>query len=95
MFLKRPEVKRIEKDYKILAEFMGQMRDMSSWTKFLDKPEQKIYYRKEDNLSPVTCYMEGLVNAPMINIVSIIGEVESFKDWMPITPVSDIIHEVT
>ena len=39
MFLKRPEVKRIEKDYKILAEFMGQMRDMSSWTKFLDKPE--------------------------------------------------------
>lgn len=68
---------------------------MSAWTRFVDKPDQKIYYKKEDGLSPLTCYVEGIINAPMINVVNIMGEVEHFKDWMPITPVSNILKEVT
>ena len=39
--------------------------------------------------------MEGIINAPMINIVTIIGEVDLYTHWMPITPVSKVISEVT
>ena len=39
--------------------------------------------------------MEGIVNAPMINIAAILGEVGEYKDWMPITPVSDVLKELT
>lgn len=39
--------------------------------------------------------MEGIISAPMIDVLSIIAEVELFKEWIPITPVSDIIKELT
>lgn len=39
--------------------------------------------------------MEGVVNAPMINVATILGEVEEYKEWMPITPVSDVHKEIT
>lgn len=39
--------------------------------------------------------MEGLVNAPMINVATILGEVAEYKEWMPITPISDIQKELT
>ena len=55
----------------------------------------KIYYKKEPDLSLITCYIEGLIKAPMINVLAIAGEAECFKEWMPITPVSDIVKEVT
>ena len=38
-FLKRPEVKRSEKNYKIVTEFQRESKDLQSWTKFIDKPE--------------------------------------------------------
>lgn len=46
-------------------------------------------------MSSVTCYMEGIVNSPMINVATILGEVEEYKEWMPITPVSKVQKEVT
>ena len=38
-FLKTEEVKRIEKDIKILNEFTKEMQNLDKWTKFVDKPE--------------------------------------------------------
>ena len=46
-------------------------------------------------MSPVTCYIEGLVNAPMINVVAFMAEVEMYKEWLPITPISTVLKEVT
>ena len=93
--MKKPEVKRVEKDFKILNEFTKEMANIDKWTKFVDKADQKIYYKKEEGLSPVTCYIEGVINAPLINVITIMGEVELFKNWMPITPVSEVLKEVT
>lgn len=39
--------------------------------------------------------MEGVINAPMINIATILGEVELYKCWLPITPVSDVLKDLT
>lgn len=94
-FLKKPEVKCIEKDFKILNEFTMELSNLNSWTKFFEKGDQKIYYKKEEGLSSLTCFMEGMINAPMINVATILGEVELYKEWLPITPVSDIIKELT
>lgn len=88
-------MKRTEKDFKILNEFTREMNNVGSWTKFVDKPEQKIYYRKEENLSPITCYIEGVIDAPMMNIIAIMAEVEQYKNWLPITPISTVLKEVS
>jgi len=94
-FLRKEEVKKIEKDFKILNEFTSVMKDMSSWTKFVDKPDSKIYYKKEEGLSPITCFIETTINAPVLNAVAICAEVAHYKEWLPITPVSDVIKELT
>ena len=39
--------------------------------------------------------MEGLVKAPMINVATILAEVELFKEWIPITPISEMIKELS
>jgi hypothetical protein len=31
----------------------------------------------------------------MLDVVTIMGEVEMFKEWMPITPVSTVLKELT
>lgn len=46
-------------------------------------------------MSNVTCYIEGMINAPMINAVAIVAEVEFYKNWLPITPVSEILKEIS
>ena len=94
-FFKLPEVKRIEKDYKIYQDFLRETADLSKWTKFTDTKDQKLYYKQEKDLTPLTCYMEGVVNSSILNVGLICGEVDYFKDWLPITPVSEILKSLT
>ena len=68
---------------------------MTSWTRFIDNSDVKIFYKQEEGLSPITCFIEGVINAPLINVLTIIGSVEQFKEWMPITPISTVLKEVT
>lgn len=68
---------------------------MSSWKKFIDNEDNKIYYKQEEGLSPITCYLEGIINASVLNVGLIMGDVEGYKDWLPITPISDILKSVT
>lgn len=71
------------------------MANISTWTRFADKSELKIYYKKEEGLSPVTCYIEGIINAPIMDVLTIMGEVDMYKNWMPITPISIVLKEIT
>mmetsp|Transcript_11310 Transcript_11310/g.11345 ORF Transcript_11310/g.11345 Transcript_11310/m.11345 type:complete len:135 (-) Transcript_11310:336-740(-) len=80
---------------KILSEFMKELNHLHTWTKFLENNEVKIFYKKEEGLSPLTVFIEGMINAPVMNVIAIVGTVDLYKDWMPITPVSDILKEVT
>eukprot|EP00349_Pseudokeronopsis_sp_Brazil_P001029 CAMPEP_0202963002 /NCGR_PEP_ID=MMETSP1396-20130829/7011_1 /ASSEMBLY_ACC=CAM_ASM_000872 /TAXON_ID= /ORGANISM="Pseudokeronopsis sp., Strain Brazil" /LENGTH=221 /DNA_ID=CAMNT_0049683889 /DNA_START=94 /DNA_END=759 /DNA_ORIENTATION=+ len=94
-FLKREEVRRLEKDMKILHEFMKELSTLNTWTRFMDSPDVKIFYKKDEQLSPITVYIEGIINAPLVNVLAIVADPEGYKDWMPITPVSTILKEVT
>mmetsp|Transcript_19942 Transcript_19942/g.18949 ORF Transcript_19942/g.18949 Transcript_19942/m.18949 type:complete len:133 (+) Transcript_19942:181-579(+) len=80
---------------KILNEFMKELDNLNKWTKFMEKEELKIYYKKEEGLSPITVFLEGIINAPAINVLAIVGAVDCYKDWMPLTPVSEVLKEVT
>ena len=57
--------------------------------------ETKVYYRKEDGKSLYTFYLEKIVNAPIFNLMSVIAEAQTFKEWIPLLYKSDITHEVS
>lgn len=68
---------------------------MKDWTKHTDKDDFKVYYRHDKGDKNLTLYLEGLINAPLINLFSILAEVQLFKDWIPLNKQSDIIGEVS
>jgi hypothetical protein len=39
--------------------------------------------------------MEKLIDAPLFNVISVIAEAQTFKDWVPMNYRSDILHEVS
>lgn len=73
------------------------MKDGSSgeWNKFIDTERTKIYYFREPNRNLYSFYCEKQVDAPMFNVVPIIAEAQTFKDWIPLLYKSEITHELS
>lgn len=95
-FNNKEEIKLLRKDYLILTEYLESIRgDMRGWTKHTDKEHRKVYYKHEKDLQGITIYLEAVIEAPMINLFTVIGEVGLFKHWVPITKESKIIGEVS
>jgi hypothetical protein len=88
-------MRMLRKDFQIIYECMHEIREMRDWTRHTDTPQQKIYYRQEKGQKTLTLYLEGLIKAPIINVVSIFAEVQLLKEWVPLTKVSDLIGEVS
>lgn len=65
------------------------------WLRFTDYPTLKVYYRLENGRSLYTFYCEKLIQAPLFNVLSVIAEAQTYKDWIPLLYKSDITHEVS
>ena len=86
----------LRKDYLILTEYLDVIRgDMRDWTRHTDKEKIKVFYKQEKSLKTITIYLEGVVEAPMIHLFSVMGEVELFKNWVPLTKKSNLLGEVS
>lgn len=44
-------------------------------------------------MNALTLYLEQLIEAPLLNLFAILGEVDLFKHWVPLTKKSDIKGE--
>lgn len=66
----------------------------SIWVKYADAPGEKIYYRQEKGGAHTT-YTETLVNAPLIDVLSVLSDVENYKKWVSIVTHSEILAEVS
>ena len=59
----------------------------------MDSEDLKLYYRKDPNSNLQTFYQEKIVNAPIFDLISILREVNTFKDWWPLLYKSEQTHE--
>ena len=48
-----------------------------------EKAKYRVWYKEEVETSSYTFRVEGMVNAPLFNILSVIYEFELFKTWFP------------
>ena len=65
------------------------------WKKFKNADDFKIYYKKEPDKSLYTFYSEKVINAPVFNLIAVLREVPSYKDWVPMMAKSDIPIELS
>lgn len=75
-----------------LTELSGEMSD---WVRHTEKDTTKIFYKKEEGFNGLTIYMEGVINAPLINLFSVLAEVELFKDFVPTIQQSNLLASVS
>jgi len=47
---------------------------MKDWIIYDDKPEKKIYYRKDEGFANLTVYLEKVIEAPMLNFMALLAE---------------------
>ena len=94
-FLALEEVVAIRGDRELFDYFYKQVDSAASWTSFYDEPTRKVKYMYEDGCSLVSCLSEAIVDAPLVDVLSLFGEVAMFKDWFPNVTECAIVKEVT
>ena len=52
-------------------------------------------YKREEDLRFISVYIEAVINAPLMHLFAVLGEVELFTSWVPITAESKIIASLT
>lgn len=76
-----------------MDHFLEELKDMKGWNKHTDKEDYKIYYRQEEGLKIISLFIEGIINAPLINIMALLAEVDLFNEWVPLCKESKLVGE--
>jgi hypothetical protein len=82
-FLTSPEVKAVKDDFELFHYYFETTSHLGEWTKYYDEPTRKVKYKYEDGLTYVSCLCEGIIEAPLMNLVALFCEIDLFKDWFP------------
>lgn len=94
-FLTSPEVKAVKEDFELFNYYFETTSNLDEWTKYYDEPTRKVKYKYEDGLTYVSCLCEGIIEAPLMNLVALFCEIDLFKDWFPNVTACDEIKQVT
>ena len=65
------------------------------WYKFANGEDMKIWYKQEEGKNLYSVYCEKIIEAPIENFLSILAEAQLFKEWVPLTYKSEILHETS
>lgn len=94
-FLNSSEVKAIRDDKELFDYFFKTMEHEGEWTQYYDEPTRKVKYKYEEGLTLVSCLCEAVIEAPLMNLVSLFCEIDLFKDWFPNVTSCEAVKEVT
>jgi hypothetical protein len=62
----------------------------TGWCEFHNKENTKVMYKKEPNNNMLTYYCEQTINAPLKNVIAVIAEAQTIKEWVPMMYRSEI-----
>lgn len=65
------------------------------WQRYTDLEHEKVYYRQDKGTKFHTTYIETLVKAPMLDVISVLSEVSSYKDWVSVITHSELLSEAS
>lgn len=75
--------------------FYEQIDEKNNWTLYFDEPTRKVKYKYEDGLKLVSCLSEAIIEAPLVDVLSLFAEIDLFKDWFPNVTACSIINQVS
>jgi hypothetical protein len=98
---KSVEIQMMKTDLKTLErsmKYVHMVRNGSygdEWYKYIDKEDMKILYKQDGGAGLYTFYLEKVVKAPLFDLLSVVAEVQTYKDWVPLMYKSEFFNEVS
>jgi hypothetical protein len=66
-------------------KFMESINSTEGWTIDSSSTKRiKVSYKKEEGQPTCTIKLEGIMHAPMLNLVSLANETDLFHTWIPL-----------
>ena len=86
-------------DWKSLCEsnevFDKADTDPSDWNQFINGEDLKIWYRKPSDPGVYHFYFDKYINAPVENTLVIMGELQKFKEWVPMVYDTEFTYKMS
>jgi hypothetical protein len=76
--LENVEVESVE-----AKRIMHEIESEEGWQLCTDKDEIQTFYRREENEKLHAIKIQGTIDSPMFNVLSIFYEIDLYKTWMP------------
>ncbi|TNV82229.1 hypothetical protein FGO68_gene12566 [Halteria grandinella] len=97
------EALMLQEEIQAVGEFLKELetvqKDSESkkhlWLKYSDLPHEKIYYRQDEGTKFHTNYIETLVQAPILDVVSVLADVEQYRTWVSVITHSKLLSEAS
>lgn len=94
------EFQSFKTDFEIYDETIERVRKIKNdeddnWKKFANGENLKLFYKQEPGNSLYSFYGEKVIDAPIFNVLSILAEAQTYKDWVPFTYKSEILYETS
>ncbi len=94
-FLNSDEVLATKDDIEMFSYFFEELEKTNEWISYYDEPTRKLRYKYEESSPMVSCLLEAIVDAPMMHVLSLLCEIDLFKNWFPNVTSCDIIKELS
>jgi hypothetical protein len=72
---------------------LREIESEEGWELCADKDDIQTYYRKEENEKLHALKIQGTIDSPMFDVISIFYEVDLYKTWMPRMTLSRILKQ--
>ncbi len=84
----------MHEDKELFTYFFEQIKE-SDWVSYYNEPTRKVRYKYEQGCNLVSCISEAIIEAPLVNVISLFGEIDMFKDWFPNVTDCKVLRQVT
>ena len=94
-FLNSEEVVTLVEDKELFDYYFTVMDSIDGWTEYYNEPTKKVRYKYEEGMSLVSCLCEAIIDAPIMNVLSLFIEMDLFHQWFPNIASFEPIKEIT
>jgi len=87
-----PKIKKAREE---IEAMLNEFNSYNGWTKTYDSNGIQTFYRHEGNTPIHSLRMEGLINAPIFDVLAVLNEADLYSTWVPMMKESVILQNTS
>jgi len=79
-----PELEKLRKESEEVQQLLNDFNSYNGWILTRDADGIKTFYKHEDPNPIHSIRLEGMIDCPLLNILSVVYEVDLYTGWWPL-----------